>query len=210
MSPTRRELKAARRRNEILRAAARAFKKKGYYGTTMDDIASELLMTQGSLYYYFKSKEEILFACHQHSLECLLTLADQAEAATDSPVARLAALIRASISVVIDELAASAMTLEFGALSEPYLGTIITLRDRYEGRIRRIIEQGVEAGELLPADPVLSGFAILGAINWIACWFDPEGRASAETVADHYADLFLRGLGADPATVPKVLLPGVQ
>jgi len=40
MTPTRRELKAARRKQEILRAAARAFKKKGYYGTTMDDIAA--------------------------------------------------------------------------------------------------------------------------------------------------------------------------
>ncbi|NOZ95774.1 MAG: TetR/AcrR family transcriptional regulator [Acidobacteria bacterium] len=210
MPLTRRELKAARRKNEILRAAARAFRKKGYYGTTMDDIASELLMTQGSLYYYFKSKEEILFACHQHSLECLLALADQADAADVPPVARLGALIRASISVVIDELAASAMTLEFGALSEPYLRNIIALRDRYEGRIRRIIEDAIEAGELLPADPALSGFAILGAINWIARWFNSEGRLSAEAVADHYADLFLRGLGADPAAVPMVVLPGIQ
>ncbi|HHQ49607.1 MAG TPA: TetR/AcrR family transcriptional regulator [Acidobacteria bacterium] len=208
MTPTRRELKAARRRQEILRAAARAFKKKGYYGTTMDDIAAELLMTQGSLYYYFKSKEEILFACHEHSLHCLLTLADQADAAEVSPAARLGALIRASIGVVIDELAASAMTLEFGALSEPYLGTIIGLRDRYEARLRRIIEDGMERGELLPGDPALAGFAILGAINWIARWFDPEGRLPAEAVADRYAELFLRGLGADPARVERIDLPG--
>jgi len=207
MTPTRRELKAARRRQEILRAAARAFKKKGYYGTTMDDIAAELLMTQGSLYYYFKSKEEILFACHEHSLECLLALADAADAAGVSPTARLGALIRASIGVVIDELAASAMTLEFGALSEPYLTAIITLRDRYEDRFRSIIAEGIESGELLPGDPALSGFAILGAINWIARWFDPEGRLPAAAVADHYAALFLRGLGADPAQIPRIDLP---
>jgi len=210
MTPTRRELKAARRKQEILRAAARAFKKKGYYGTTMDDIAAELLMTQGSLYYYFKSKEEILFACHEHSLQCLLTLADQAEAAGVGPAARLAALIRASISVVIDELAASAMTLEFGALSEPYLKTIITLRDRYEGRLRRIIQEGIDAGELLPMDPALSDFAILGAINWIARWFHPGGRLPAEAVADHFAGIFLRGLGADPDHVPRIDLPGPE
>ena len=62
------------RRTEILKSAAAAFRRRGYHGASVDEIASALEMTKGNLYYYFKNKEEILFACHEYSLDKLLTL----------------------------------------------------------------------------------------------------------------------------------------
>ena len=62
------------RRIEILKSAAAAFRRRGYHGASVDEIASALEMTKGNLYYYFKNKEEILFACHDYSLDKLLTL----------------------------------------------------------------------------------------------------------------------------------------
>ena len=52
----RRQLKAERKREAILRSAARAFSRAGYHGTSMEDIGESLLMTKGALYYYFKDK----------------------------------------------------------------------------------------------------------------------------------------------------------
>lgn len=200
----RRQLKAQRRRQEILKSAARAFKKKGFYATTMEDIASELLMTQGSLYYYFSSKEEILFACHQHSMQHILAELERIRA-SEAPVAsRLRALVEVHVAVMIDDLQASAMALEVTALSEPRLSELIELRDRYETGVRELIQEGIDRRELVAANPRLASFAILGAINWIARWFDPAGPLSADTVAEHFADLFLRALGVDPACVPAL------
>jgi len=204
MDVSRRELKAERRRRDILRAAARAFKKKGFYGTTMDEIAAELLMTQGSLYYYFKSKEEILFACHEHSLTEILDVLERVTRADAPAAAKVRALIEAHVAVIIDDLAASAMALEFTALSEPYLSRIISLRDTYEEGLREIIRVGIEDGEFVPVNPRLTGFTILGAIKWIARWFDPAGPLAPDTVGQLCSELFLRSLGVDPASVPRL------
>ena len=73
------------RRVEILKSAAAAFRRRGYHGASVDEIASTLEMTKGNLYYYFKNKEEILFACHEYSLDKLLTLMADVQADAASP-----------------------------------------------------------------------------------------------------------------------------
>ena len=71
------------RRIEILKSAAAAFRRRGYHGASVDEIASALEMTKGNLYYYFKNKEEILFACHDYSLDMLLALMADVQAEVD-------------------------------------------------------------------------------------------------------------------------------
>ncbi len=204
---SRRELKAERKRREILRSAARAFKKKGYFATTMEDIASELLMTQGSLYYYFKSKEEILYACHECSMEHILGSLEWVSKAEAPAAAKIRTLVEEHVGVLVDDLQGSAMALEFTALSEPYLSRIVSMRDRYEAGLREIIRQGIEAGEFVPVNPRLSGFMLLGALNWISRWFDPQGALGPAALAQHFGDLFLRALGADPTGVRPLPRP---
>src|SRR5438874_9358425 len=79
-------------RVEILKSAAIAFRRLGYHGATVERIAAALHMKKGNLYYYYRNKEEILLACHQYSLDRLLTLLDdieQSEAAPDEKLRRL-------------------------------------------------------------------------------------------------------------------------
>src|SRR5262245_32989526 len=64
-------------RVDILKSAAKAFRKLGYHGATVERIAAALHMKKGNLYYYFKNKEEILFACHQYSLDQLTHLLEE-------------------------------------------------------------------------------------------------------------------------------------
>src|SRR5512132_2552063 len=66
-------------RIDILKSAAKAFRRLGYHGATVEQIASALHMKKGNLYYYFKNKEAILFACHQYSLDRLMQLLDDIE-----------------------------------------------------------------------------------------------------------------------------------
>ena len=66
-------------RVDILKSAAKAFRRLGYHGATVEQIAAALHMKKGNLYYYFKNKEEILFACHQYSLDRLTQLLDEIE-----------------------------------------------------------------------------------------------------------------------------------
>ena len=104
-------------RVEILKSAAAAFRRRGYHGASMGEIAQALHTTKGSLYYYFKNKEEILFFCHDYSLDILLELLARVEKEGGSPADKLRELVAAFVHHILDDLRGTAMTLEFQALS---------------------------------------------------------------------------------------------
>lgn len=195
----RRQKKTELKREAILRSAAAAFRRKGYHGTSMEDISDALLMTKGSLYYYFKDKEEILYACHDFSLDRVLettrrVVAEQKGAAASE---KLSALIDALVHVMIDDLQGSALALDFSVLKDEPLAKIIARRDEFELAMRQTVQDGVKAGQFRKVDPKLATFAILGAINWISKWYKPEGPQSAADIARMYSDLFVKGLSKD-------------
>jgi TetR/AcrR family transcriptional regulator len=182
------------RRIEILKSAAAAFRRRGYHGASVGEIADALHMTKGSLYYYFRNKEEILYFCHDYSLDILLELLKDVEAEGQPPDEKLRRLILAFVHMIIDELHGTALTMDLQALSPRALRRIIVKRDRFDRGIRRVLEEGMEAGVFARADPKLLAFAILGAVNWIPRWFDPRGRATSEEIAQAFAEYLLSGL----------------
>lgn len=186
--------RSARRRVEILRSAAAAFRRRGYHGASVDQIASALNMTKGNLYYYFKNKEEILYVCHDYSLDLVLKQLREVERSSWSPDKKLHALITGFVHLFIDVLPGTVWTLDLEALSPPLLKKIIVKRDRFDRGVRRILKQGMESGIFTPGDPKLLTFAIMGAINWIPRWFDPSGKAKSAEVAQMFADYLVGGL----------------
>ena len=182
------------RRIEILKSAAAAFRRRGYHGASVDEIASALEMTKGNLYYYFKNKEDILFACHDYSLDLLLALMADVQADASSPEAKLRRLVLAFVHLILDELHATALTLDPEALSPPLLKKIIAKRDQFDHGIRDIIQQGIDQGVFTPGDPKLIEFAMMGAINWIPKWFSPEGPQTSDTIGEAFTDYLVGGL----------------
>jgi len=192
-APRRRE-RTRRKRIEILKSAASAFRRRGYHGASMAEISRALRMTKGSLYYYFKNKEEILYFCHDYSLDILLDLLQRTEREGGPPERRLRALVTAFVHMIIDELHGTALTMDLHALSPRLLRRVIAKRDRFDRGIRRVLQEGMDAGAFAPGDPKLLTFAILGAVNWIPRWFDPRGPASSEEIGRAFADYLMAGL----------------
>lgn len=188
--------RSARRRVEILKSAATAFRRRGYHGASVDEIASALNMTKGNLYYYFKNKEEILYACHDYSLGLVLTQLKEVEGSSWSPDKKLHALISGFVHLFIDVLPGTVWTLDLEALSPTLLKKIIAKRDRFDRGVRRILKQGMDSGIFGPGDPKLLTFAMMGAINWIPRWFDPAGAAKSDEIARAFADYLVSGLRA--------------
>jgi AcrR family transcriptional regulator len=186
--------RTAGKRVEILRSAAAAFRRRGYHGASVDQIARALHMTKGNLYYYFESKEEILYFCHDYSLDILLDLLRRTEEEGGAPEERLRALIEAFVHMIIDELHGTALTMDLQALSPRRLRRVIAKRDRFDRGIRRVLKEGMQTGAFVPGDPKLLTFAILGAVNWITRWFDPRGEARSDEIARTFADYLLAGL----------------
>ena len=181
-------------RVDILKSAAKAFRKLGYHGATVEQIAAALHMKKGNLYYYFKNKEEILFACHQYSLDQLPELLEQVQADDAPPDEKLRRLIVAFVHTILDELHGTALFLDLEALSPAHLKAVIVRRDRFEHGVRQLLEEGMASGVFARGDAKLIAFALFGAVNWIPRWFDPQGAATSQEIADRFADYLIAGL----------------
>jgi AcrR family transcriptional regulator len=181
-------------RINILKSAAQAFRRLGYHGATVEQIAAALHMKKGNLYYYFKNKEAILFACHQYSLDRLMQLLNDVERSGLSPDEKLRRLIVAFVHTILDELHGTALFLDLEALSAAHLRAVIVRRDQFDRGVRTIVEEGMASGVFGDGDPKLLAFAMFGAVNWIPRWYNPEGPASSQTIADQFADFLIAGL----------------
>lgn len=189
--------KRARRREEILLAALRAFRERGYHATTLDDIAARLDIRKTALYHYFPDKEAILYECHRESLGELDRILSEARR-LGTPRERVRHVIREHVRVMTDTLQGSPLAFEVSSFSPRRRREIIAARDRYEQEVRRMLEQGIEDGTFRDLDAKVSAFAILGAINWIARWYRPEGTLHAEELGEQFATHLLDGLGGKP------------
>jgi AcrR family transcriptional regulator len=187
-------------RVDILKSAAKAFRRLGYHGATVEEIAAALHMKKGNLYYYFKNKEEILFACHQYSLDQLMQLLEDVEHSAMAPDEKLRRLIVAFVHTILDELHGTALFLELEALSPSHLKTVIARRDQFDHGVRQVLQEGMASGRFVKNDPKLLAFALFGAVNWIPRWFNPDGQASSQQIADVFADFFVAGLRGPLAT----------
>ena len=185
-------------RIDILKSAAKSFRKLGYHGATVEEIAAALHMKKGNLYYYFKNKEDILFACHQYSLDRLIQLLEEVEHSELPADEKIRRLIVAFVHTILDELHGTALFLDLEALSPAHLKAVIVRRDQFDRGVRKVLEEGMSAGTFGRGNPKLLAFALFGAVNWIPRWFNPEGPATSQEIADYFAAFLIEGLRAAP------------
>jgi TetR/AcrR family transcriptional regulator, cholesterol catabolism regulator len=189
--------KVLEKKRDILDAASRVFRRKGLQATGMRDIAAELGMAVGNLYYYFKDKEALLAFVQEETLAGLLELAEQARDRDLRPDARLFLLIEGHVVRLNEETPGSLAHLEVEALGPKWRRTVQARRDEYERAFRDILEEGTARGVFRPTDPKVSALAILGAVNWTVKWFRPGGGKTARQIGRECAELLVRGLLAD-------------
>jgi len=167
----------------------------------MREIAAEADLSPGNLYHYFRGKDEILFFCQERALERMLEALEAARESGGAAGQRLREVLRAHVLCLLDELEGSVAHLEFEALPEELRRSVVDKRDRYERGLRRLISAGVRGGEFATCDVKLVTRAMLGALNWSARWYRPEGPRSASAIADALSDYLVRGLRHEDETV---------
>ena len=192
------------RKREILAAASRVFRRRGLHATGMREVAAELGMTAGNLYYYFANKQALLAFCQEDTLSALLALVRRVRERGLPPDRALAAVIVGHVEVLNETRPGSLAHLEVEALDEEHRGEIRSRRNAYERALRRLVAESVAAGTFSPVDPRVATLAILGALNWTVKWYEPGRGASAREIGRTFAELLLRGL-AVPGGAP--LLP---
>lgn len=178
---------------EILEKSAAEFAAKGYAATSLQDIADELGILKGSLYYYISSKEDLLFEVIRSVFEDGLNNLRSLVESEGDPADRLARAIEGHVVHLLGNLTASTVFLhEYEQLS-PERKRELRVRE-YPLLFKRLIEDGQAHGVFNPElDAGLMAEAILGSLNWTYRWARREKRA-ARTIGRQFAQVFLDGL----------------
>jgi len=183
------------RREDILQAARVLFREKGYHATTIRDIATQCGLLSGSLYAHIRTKEDLLFEITEQVANQFLAGIDQIVAGHEDAVTKFRNALRAHIAIVADHIEAAAVfSHEWKNLSGNRKQYIQMKRDTYEEQWTQIIEQGIREGQFIPGDVKFSRLVALSVANYLYEWFHPGGAVEALEVANHFADIILRGL----------------
>jgi TetR/AcrR family transcriptional regulator, cholesterol catabolism regulator len=193
-------IEAGARRREIDEVASELFHANGYAATSVRDIARALDIQGASLYAHVASKEDLLWSIVDRAATAFEVAVERAlaDTASDDPVERLAAMVEAHVEVITaDPERSSVFVTEWRHLSSERRASIGARRDAYERRVRDVMAEGQAIGVFAAIDPTLAATFLLTALNGIATWYRPDGRLSADRIADHYVDLALRSLSED-------------
>ncbi|QCK85375.1 TetR/AcrR family transcriptional regulator [Phreatobacter aquaticus] len=187
------------KRKAIIREAARFFNRRGSHGTSLDDVAERLGVTKAALYRYVPSKQDLLYACHEEAMEIARESMDQGEASGRTGLEKIQIGMSTYLREMIGAMGVPVLILEENALTGAQAKVIIGLRDEFEKRMRRLVEEGIADGSILPLNPKIAIFMLLGAVHWVTKWYSPEGPWTAADVADALIEMATRGLAAKPS-----------
>lgn len=184
----------------ILRTAARIFAEKGYHQASIRDIARATGVSLSGLYYYFDSKEELLFLIQDHAFGTLLSNLERTLTGVEEPHRRLRILMENHLRYFMDAKA------EMKVLSHESESLTGDYRKRVNAKKRRLSEIAMETlRELRPnggIDLRVATFSLFGMMNWLYNWHRPESDPPVEVLVDDMYNIFLNGFLPDGARVP--------
>ncbi|MBW7849475.1 MAG: TetR/AcrR family transcriptional regulator [Rhodospirillales bacterium] len=202
------------RRLEILRRATEVFQRQGFAGTSIEDIGRAVGIKREGIYYYFRSKEEML-------LEIILPQ-------SNSLLLTMRSIMRSNTSAT--EKLQSALQNHLDSFNPAYLEMIVALREGHSFKnddklreLRRIwrqysdlwvalVEEGQQRGEFRSGyNPQIVAYGILGMCNWLSRWYDPAKGVALDEIIRTYLDMVLHGMAlpqAATATTERAWEPG--
>jgi TetR/AcrR family transcriptional regulator, cholesterol catabolism regulator len=187
------ELDDGNRRRELLHAAARLFRSRGYAATSTRDIAAAVGMQSGSPFYHFKSKGALLCAVMEEGMRSALLRQQGALHAGAEPRAQLASLIRVHFDILLGKGNdfIPVMLYEARSLNPRQRDGIAQLQRDYDAPWLPVLDALAAAGRLR-GDPHLARLFILGALNWSVQWYDAKKRATLDDLTQAALELFLQ------------------
>jgi TetR/AcrR family transcriptional regulator, cholesterol catabolism regulator len=187
-------------RERILAQSARLFAKDGYKATNLQHVAEKLDVTRQALYYYFRSKGDILAALFDDVMTRLEERIEAVGAVDGEP--RFKTMVRAHIEVIVENTELAAVLLhERSEIAKLRSVPAAARRQAYSQLFVDAYREGVRAGELRSADPTIAVNTVLGAANSISAWYHAGSPEPATAVGGLVSEILLAGV--DPAPGEK-------
>lgn len=180
----------------ILRTSARIFAEKGYHSTSMRDISRETQVSLAGLYYYCKSKEELLYLIQDNCFGHVLERLERRLQETTAPIEKLRLVIENHLSFFAANMSEmKVLSHEADSLAGEMHEHVSGKKQEYTQLVRRMLSE-VQLQQETGAqkiDLTVATYALFGMMNWIYNWYDPRGKLSVTDLVDNIARLFLSG-----------------
>jgi AcrR family transcriptional regulator len=182
-------------REEILASATGLFSERGYRAVTIDDIAANLGYTKSVVYYYFKSKNEILWQIISRIFDGFLQKILAIKELNLPPQDALPKMVRQhALSVMENPQWTSIFNKEEPELDPTQRRQVRRMKRDYDALFESVYEDGVAKGLFRNIPPHVVVGGAIGMCNWLYVWYDPSGALSADEIADHYASILSSGV----------------
>jgi AcrR family transcriptional regulator len=196
----------ALKRADIVDAAAQLFEARGYFTTSVGDIAQQVGIEKPTLYHYFKSKEQILYEIHESFASQIVDAHKAAVAQTDDPLEQLEAIFL-SFFKVMQEKRAHVRTFFFyfdELKNGVYRNKINRRRQQLSDLVQGAIEECIQAGIFRPMNPRLAMLVVTGIFNWAPQWYNPSGPMQPKELTAFVSDIVLGGMQTNKSAGTKV------
>lgn len=192
-----------KKRRRALEVAARAFNERGFYKTSLDDVAAELNVTKAALYYYFKNKDEILFECHTAAIQQITEAPLEGFRSDGSGLEKVEEFVRRYVGMIVESFGRCLVLVGTQPLEPANAAKCRKGRRGINDLLESLVQEGIEDGSIQARDAKVSAFLIFGALNWVAQWYSEKGRLSLEDLTELAVEHVTGSLRAEPAVRPR-------
>jgi AcrR family transcriptional regulator len=188
------ETRYDRRLAEILSHATEVFCKKGYEGASMRDLSRESGMSLAGLYYYFESKERLLYLIQKHTFTTIVQRLKTRLQGVDDAEERIRIFILNHLEYFLaNQAAMKVLSHEDEVLKNDFGSEVATIKRAYF-RICVGLLDALKQERKLHFSTRIAVLSLFGMMNWIYTWHNPRVDADAEIIAREMGDIFLRGV----------------
>jgi TetR/AcrR family transcriptional regulator, cholesterol catabolism regulator len=184
----------------VLKTSAAIFAEKGYHSTSIRDIARATRMSLSGLYYYFNSKEELLFLIQDYCFGTVLDDCRRLIEGVEDPVHRLKLLIENHLNYFVNNMnEMKVLSHEANSITGEFFKKVNSKKRQYVDLAMELLteiarERGVEGVDLRVAT-----FSLFGMMNWIYNWYNPRKDVDVSGLSQNITRIFLSGFLGDKA-----------
>lgn len=182
------------KRRKIRDAAAKIFAERGFENTTTRDIAKAAEISPASVYYYFDSKEVLLYQILDETMSTGLALIEEIEQSDKPLKEKLSDILRMHTRAAVDYNKMKLLVHDQNSLSSEHKEIIKQKQRTYVKKLIEILEDLKQKGEIINLDTTVCAFTFFGMVSWAYRWYNPKGRIRPDELSEIFNQIFTKGI----------------
>jgi AcrR family transcriptional regulator len=203
-----------RKFHSILSEAAGLFNWQGSRATTLTDIAGSMKLTKTCVYYYVKTKEDLIYQCYVSSCDMWLAQAQQAAALEANGLDKIVAMVRGHFDQYIKALNGVAphfaMLTEISSLNDAHAADIKVRWQEIFGLCEKMVKQGIEEGVIENLDPAVICTGVFAIPQWFPVWLNRSHAANPGPVIEAVLDILVNGISEQRHEFTNIEFPEIN